>query len=232
MKISIIGLGYIGLPLAKILCQKNHIVSGTTTTPEKLSQDQMKTYLLSSPQIPGPEILNCDVLVLNIPPKEEHPEWFQKWDLSCTKKIIFVSSTSAPRHEILKKEEEWVKTQGIPWLILRPGGLLGNGRHPGRSLSGKKEIKGRLWKVNLIHADDVSGFIVTAIEKDLHSETIALVSDERHTKEEFYSEFCIRNGIPVPEFDQDDNSVGEVVSNDLMKKYYELKFPKMLGRSL
>lgn len=232
MKISIVGLGYIGLPLAKILCQKNHEVSGTTTSPGKLSQENIKAHLFSSPQIPGPEILNCDVLVLNIPPRDDHPAWFQRWDMSSTKKIIFVSSTSAPRNQILKEEEEWVKNSGIPWLIVRPGGLLGNGRHPGKSLSGRKGIKGRLSPVNLIHADDVNGFIVTAIEKNFQNEIISLVSDEHHTKEEFYSEFCIRNGIPVPEFDQDDHTVSEIVSNELMKKYYELKFPTMLGRSL
>ena len=73
---------------------------------------------------------------------------------------------------------------------------------------------------------------MTAIEKNFQNEIISLVSDEHHTKEEFYSEFCIRNGIPVPEFDQDDHTVSEIVSNELMKKYYELKFPTMLGRSL
>lgn len=232
MKISIVGLGYIGLPLAKILILKDHEVSGTTTSPEKLSQDKIKVHLLRSPEIPGPEILDCDVLILNVPPKEDQPEWFGNWNLGLTKKIIFVSSTSAPRNEILKKEEEWVKNSGIPWLIVRPGGLLGNGRHPGKTLSGRKGIKGRLSPVNLIHADDVSGFIVTAIEKNITGEIIHLVSDEHHTKEEFYSEFCIRNGIPVPEFDQNDLSKNEIVPNDSMKKYYQLKFPTMLGRSL
>lgn len=232
MKISIIGLGYIGLPLAKILSQKNHEVSGTTTTPGKLSQDNINVHLLSSPSVPGPELLQCDLLILNVPPRENQPQWFLQWDLSLTKKIIFVSSTSAPRNKILQEEEAWVKNSGIPWLILRPGGLLGNGRHPGNSLSGRAGIKGRLSPVNLIHADDVIGFILAAIEKDIQSETISLVSDEHHTKEEFYSEFCRRTGIPVPEFDPGDLTVSEIVSNDLMKKYYVLKFPRMLGRSL
>lgn len=231
MKISVVGLGYIGLPLAKTL-SSGHEVSGTTTSPEKLEQDKIKVHLLESPALPDNEILDCDVLVLNIPPSDTQPQWFRNWNLGKTKKIIFVSSTSAPRNETLQAEEAWVKELGIPWLIVRPGGLLGNGRHPGKSLSGRKGIKARLSPVNLIHADDVVGFIVTAIEKNLTGETISLVSDEHHTKEEFYSEFCRRNGLPLPEFDQNDLTVSEIVPNDSMKKHYALKFPTMLGTSL
>ena len=231
MKISVLGLGYIGLPLARNLSHR-YEVSGTTTTPQKMSQPGIDVHLLRAPDLPDSDLLDCDVLVLNIPPSENQPAWFSRWNLTKTKRIIFVSSTSAPRNDILQKEESWVKELGIPWLILRPGGLLGNGRHPGKSLSGRKGIKGRLSPVNLIHADDVVGFIVTGIEKNLSGETISLVSDEHHSKEEFYSEYCRRNGLPLPEFDQNDLSKAEIVPNDLMKKYYELKFPTMLGTSL
>lgn len=39
--------------------------------------------------------------------------------------------------------------------ILRLAGLVGPGRHAGRFLSGKKQVKGAHQSVNLVHLDDV-----------------------------------------------------------------------------
>lgn len=236
MKISICGLGYIGLPLAKALLERGHTVRGTTTTLEKLVNFPHSEIMIS-PGLPSPGITDCDVLVLNIPPFENQLEWFRKWDLSKTKKIIFVSSTSAlhgngRNSELLKAEETWIRSCGIPWVVVRPGGLLGNGRHPGKTLSGKSGIKGGKSPVNLIHADDVVGFITIVIEKNLTGENFDLVSDEHHTKEEFYSDFCRRMNLPLPQFDSSDKEPGIIISNEKMKRHYSLKFPTMLGKSL
>ncbi len=222
MKISICGLGHIGLPLAKTLRAAGHEVSGTKR--ESVPLEGIQVEKLNFPSTPSFAILECDVLVLNIPPFPGQEEWFLKWDLSKTEKIIFVSSTSVLREgrnsSTLKTEEAWVKNSGIPWLILRPGGLIGANRHPGKTLSGKKGIKGRLHPVNLIHHDDVINFIVIAVEKNLSFEEINLVSDEHRSKEEFYSEYCEKNGLPLPEFDLTDMSSGKIISGELMKKHY------------
>ncbi len=236
MKISICGLGYIGLPLAKLLTLAGHEVHGTTTTPEKLANFP-RSEILSSPALPSENILNCDILVLNIPPSENQLDWFRQWKLTHMKKIIFVSSTSAlhmkgRNSEVLRSEEEWIKSCGLPWVIVRPGGLIGNGRHPGKSLSGKIGVKGGKSPVNLIHADDVNGFISTVIQKNIANESFELVSDEHHTKEEFYSEACRRMNLPLPQFDPADKDPGVIISNEKMKRHYQLKFPTMLGKSL
>ncbi len=237
MRISILGLGYVGLPLALALRKRGHEVSGSTTTPEKLpllKAQGVSAFLLKSPELPS---LATDVLILNIPPSPGQLEWFMNWDLSQTKKILFVSSTSVHRtdgisSELLRKEEDWVKRTGIDYVIVRPGGLLGMGRHPGKSLSGRKEIKGRLHPVNLIHGEDVVGFLETVVTKDLRNESFDLVSDEHHTREEFYSDFCRRNSLPLPEFDKTDQSIGPIISNEKVKKHYVLHHPILIGRSL
>ncbi len=236
MKISICGLGYIGLPLAELLIGAGHEVHGTTTTLQKLI-DNPFAEILRSPSLPSENILNCDILVLNIPPSDGQLAWFKEWDLSLVKKIIFVSSTSAlhtdgRNSEVLRSEEAWIKACGLPWIIVRPGGLLGHGRHPGKSLSGKTGIKGGESPVNIIHADDVNGFICAVIEKKLENDSFELVSDEHHTKEEFYSEYCRRMNLPLPQFDSADKNPGVIISNEMMKRHYQLKFPTMLGKSL
>lgn len=222
MKISICGLGHVGLPLGLLLRTKGHQVSGTKR--EVVLTEGIQIEKLEYPNHPSEKILECDVLIVNIPPFEEQAGWFSSWDVSRTRKIIFVSSTSvlreSPHQKILMAEEDWVKSSGIPWLIVRPGGLIGENRHPGKYLSGKKGIKGRLHPVNIIHHDDVIAFISVAIEKNLTGLEINLVSDEHRSKEEYYSEYCRTNGLPLPEFDVSDMSTGKIISNELMKKYY------------
>ncbi len=235
MKVSICGLGYIGLPLAKSLATLGHEVHGTTRSKEKLKNFPLSEILLS-PDSPSANITKCDVLVLNIPPFEHQLEWFKTWDLTHVEKIIFISSTSVLHSngrsgDVLKSEEDWVRSCGLPWVVIRPGGLLGHGRHPGKYLAGKTGLKGGQSPVNLIHADDVVGFILTVIEKNLVSEDFDLVSDEHHTREEFYSDYCRRMDLPMPVFSPEEDT-GFIVSNEKIKIHYQLKFPTMLGKSL
>jgi nucleoside-diphosphate-sugar epimerase len=109
--ISIIGLGWLGEPLALHLLEKGHLVKGSTTSPEKLSGLQSKgieTALLKFN--PHPEgsgfrsLFETEVLFVNIPPRSRTvPEGFYGEQIkfvrelaiqSKIKKIIFVSSTS------------------------------------------------------------------------------------------------------------------------------------------
>ncbi|MCR9015051.1 NAD(P)-binding domain-containing protein [Aquiflexum gelatinilyticum] len=109
--ISIIGLGWLGEPLAWHLLEKGHLVKGSTTSPDKLSGLQSKgieTALLKFN--PHPEgigfrsLFETDVLFVNIPPRSKSvPEGFYAEQIkfvkelavqSKVKKIIFVSSTS------------------------------------------------------------------------------------------------------------------------------------------
>ncbi|MFL5783354.1 MAG: hypothetical protein ACJ76H_02015 [Bacteriovoracaceae bacterium] len=239
MNISIAGLGHLGLPLAKSLQNDRHHVVGTTTSSDKkiaLLRENISCEFLRSPDLPTKLITQCDWLVLNIPPFEGQLNWYQSWDLSETKRILFVSSTSVlregPNSVLLREEEEWIKSLSLSSTIVRPAGLIGSGRHPGKHLSGKAGIKGRLNPVNLIHTEDVVGLMRTIIQKEILGETIEAVSDEHHTKVEFYTEYCRRNNLPLPEFDLNDHSPGAIISNEKMKRYYQLKFPTMLGRSL
>jgi nucleoside-diphosphate-sugar epimerase len=110
-KISIIGLGWIGLPLAKLLQKETHTVIGSTTTAEKQRtlQDQgtdtIQFELIPYPQGKGfQELFNSEIMVINIPPRSrtvsgdfylEQIKFLRSMvDQSAIKKIIFVSSTS------------------------------------------------------------------------------------------------------------------------------------------
>lgn len=109
-KISIIGLGWIGLPLAQNLQKKGHTIVGSTTSLEK--QKILKAKGINAIQfelVPFPqgkgfqELFASEVLVINIPPRSrttdggfylEQLKFLRSMaDQSSIKKIIFVSST-------------------------------------------------------------------------------------------------------------------------------------------
>ena len=111
-KISILGCGWLGLPLAKSLISKGFSIKGSTTSEEKLSvlkEAGIEPFLISikSNKVVGEVskfLADSDILIIDIPPNlrqgntESFIEKMQQsipfLEQSTIKKIIFVSSTS------------------------------------------------------------------------------------------------------------------------------------------
>lgn len=112
MKISILGCGWLGFPLAQKLQKKGHRLKGSTTSSEKLGNlaaEGIQPYQISvsSEGISG-EILcflsETDVLIIDIPPGlRRNPETdfaggienlVKEVEKSGVKKLLFVSSTT------------------------------------------------------------------------------------------------------------------------------------------
>ncbi|HSP40576.1 MAG TPA: NAD(P)-binding domain-containing protein [Gillisia sp.] len=112
MNISVLGCGWLGLPLAKELLNNGHIIKGSTTTREKLQALTAEGIIpyeikLFEEGIQGDisSFLNeAEVLIINIPPglRKDSTENFiakigrlkEKIDRSSIRHLIFVSSTS------------------------------------------------------------------------------------------------------------------------------------------
>ncbi len=111
LTISILGCGWLGLPLGTFLYQKGYSVKGSTRDKQKIDsikESNIEPYLLTL----EPEIIcerkqnffNADVLVINIPPprREDVAEYHSAQIRSLieeivraeVKKVLFVSSTS------------------------------------------------------------------------------------------------------------------------------------------
>ncbi len=109
-KISILGCGWLGLPLAEFLISKGFSVKGSTTNYNKLSllsSRNIDPFLLElKPGIKGDrikEFFNSEILIIDIPPGGDdkvtyHPEQVKsildEVKGSFVSKIIFISSTS------------------------------------------------------------------------------------------------------------------------------------------
>lgn len=111
MKISIVGCGWLGLPLGSRLVQNGHEVLGSTTSIEKfqiIKNAGISPFLLKLDPMPMGENFNqlfqTDLLIVNIPPgrKTNTPAFYEEQikylryliDQHQVPKVIFISSTS------------------------------------------------------------------------------------------------------------------------------------------
>ncbi len=124
--VSVLGCGWFGLPLARRLVQAGFIVSGSTTTHEKINDLQdagIDPYLLDfKPGISAnkkPDLFfDTDVLVITIPPSIRSGQGSSRYRLmidnlmphiasSGCRHVIFISSTSvyADLNRVVKEED-------------------------------------------------------------------------------------------------------------------------------
>ncbi|QNF35092.1 SDR family oxidoreductase [Adhaeribacter swui] len=110
-RVSILGCGWLGLPLAEHLINLGYQVAGSTTTPEKLEtlrQKQIQPYLINlveeSSTADLTSFLNSDYLIISFPPRLRagHEKFYlpqiqrlyQAMQTSSVQYVLFVSSTS------------------------------------------------------------------------------------------------------------------------------------------
>jgi len=108
--ISVLGCGWYGLELAKKLVERDYIVSGSSTSTDKLTllkQFNINPFLVNfekEQETYEPDFFSCDVLLICIPPKRstgEQNSYTDKIrriaeiaDQSGVRQVIFISSTS------------------------------------------------------------------------------------------------------------------------------------------
>jgi nucleoside-diphosphate-sugar epimerase len=110
MQISILGCGWLGLPLAKALINDGHTVNGTTTTPQKLETLQgagINPFLIDMENydsaVAEAFLAGSELLIINIPPKAKSAtvSYPEKMRLLLpqiigmqVQKVLFIGSTS------------------------------------------------------------------------------------------------------------------------------------------
>lgn len=110
-KISILGCGWLGLPLAKSLLAKNHELKTSTTSPDKIENLKnlgLNPYLISVSDVIEGDVsrfLNdSEILIIDIPPNITNSEnddftakiknLIQEIEKSSVQNVLFVSATS------------------------------------------------------------------------------------------------------------------------------------------
>lgn len=251
--ISIIGIGWLGLPLAKVLISEGHHIKGTCQTDkkvERLRSQSMEAYRWQLGEDVHNELLGHPIYVLCLPPSQE--DFIKNFNKLCKQithkevRVIFTSSTGiypdedaiweerhliepkTPRQRTLLGAEELIKKHFDNYVILRLGGLVGPNRHPVKTLSGQKNLSSPHAPVNLIHQNDCLQIMATAVSLNSFQGVYNCVSDEHPSRLEYYTEMAKRYQLPVPEFESSDEELaGKIISNRKIKKdlNYEFLYP-------
>lgn len=262
-KISILGCGWLGQPLAEALVRKGFLVNGSTTSSAKLpvlEKLEINPFeiTLSANEILGnvASFLNgSDILIINIPPKLRRPEpedFVSKIknlipfvENSFIKHVLFVSSISVyadnnstvteltlPQPESESGRQLWETEQLLhantifDTTILRFGGLIGEDRHPIKSLAGRKNISNPDAPVNLIDQKDCIRIILTLLENDVWNETFNAVAPFHPTRKHYYTQCAAALQLPLPEFDESKPSFGKTIATEKIISVLKYTFEK------
>jgi nucleoside-diphosphate-sugar epimerase len=232
-----------------------HVKGSTTTADKLagLGKGGVEPFLIQADPAPRGERLdeffNSGILIITIPPrrKSNGAEFFirqmQEVESICrigsVRRVLFVSSTSvydalnrvvvendaSPLSYMVQAENVFRNSHELKTTVLRFGGLVGPGRHPGRFLSGK-EVQGGDEPVNIIHLTDCIRIIEAVIEKEKWGEVFNACADQHPSKREYYTHASMQLGMTLPFFGSNDSPF-KIVSNEHVKKElnYQFVFP-------
>jgi nucleoside-diphosphate-sugar epimerase len=164
------------------------------------------------------------------------------------KKVIYTSSTSvygfqkeniteksktSPMSNAAKKilmcEKKLLENHSFESCIVRLGGLIGPGRHPIYSLSGKQNLPNPKSPINLIHQIDAVGITLYLSENWNGNEIFNAVTQYHPTRKDYYMNISKIAKLAPPKFEKKGKIRGEISSSKLLKlTNYKFKVENLL----
>ena len=245
--ISILGSGWLGLPLAQHFIQAGHTVNASTTSEDRLADllsigAESCIIDIDSLTTTVQDFLHAAILIINIPSKNisGFRRLADEIEASEIDNVLFVSSTSVYRNvaktinesdtdsfsqsPLLEIEGLLRGCSSIRTTIVRFGGLIGYSRHPGRFFGSGRVVKNPEAPVNLIHRDDCIGIISQIVEQEVWGEVFNCCADTHPTKRDFYTQAAKSTGFPVPRFEDSSSISFKIISNKKVKQQLNYKF--------
>lgn len=250
--VSILGCGWLGKPLGSALANEGFMVNGSTTREDNVAAIQaagIKPFVLNVDSLSRNDarFFNADVLVISLPHRAragKADEYLRQIKTvtevvqgSKVKKIIQISTTSvypdlnrlvteedADEQNPIVQAEHVVRQSGIPATVLRFAGLFGPGRHPGKFLAGKTDVRGGEAPVNLIHLDDCLEIIRRIITQSIWNEVFNACANDHPTRREFYTKAAMDLRLEPPVFAEDSQADYKIVSNARLKAALDYTF--------
>jgi len=228
-EIMIAGAGWLGRPLAVALNHSHYDVTVLSRSDEQsafFNAQDISLLKLDYLQIEHSNI-NSEpnkTLIICIPPVPDYSSIINGLiSTLAPSHIIFSSATSVYSqtagevteasslggNPVLEEAEALIKNSGIPFCILRYGGLISEDRNPATHFSGKSNIPNGGAPVNLIHRDEIIELIGQVIEKNTYG-VFNVVYPNHPTRKEYYEKQCIKRGLLACEFTED--GTGKIVN--------------------
>ncbi|MGL1902440.1 MAG: hypothetical protein OCC49_09910 [Fibrobacterales bacterium] len=247
--ITIIGSGWLGLPLIIHCINKGYSVKATTTTPHRISEiteagAEGHLFNIESFDTLDPTLFHSHLLLINIPTKNSAA--FKRLipiiESSPIRSVLLISSTSvyvATNSTVTEEaptvsdaplviiEKYFTDSQVFDTTIVRFAGLVGPQRHPGKFFSSGKSISNPRAPVNIIHRDDCLGIIDTILMHNAWSETFNGCSESHPSKMDFYSAAAQQLNKPIPQtIPNSDAPFKKVDGSKITRTYgYQFKHP-------
>ena len=228
-EIVIAGAGWLGRPLARVLNESYKHVTVLSRSDEQFGFFKSQHIWLIKVDYSQIEqsIINSETnktLIICIPPVPNYSSVINGLIQAVNPThIVFSSSTSVYSatsgevtedstlggNPLLEEAETLIINSGVPYCILRFGGLIGEDRNPASHVSGKHNIPNGGAPVNLIHRAEIIEIITQVIDKNIHG-IFNVVYPSHPTRKEYYEKQCVQRSLPPCEFNSDGN--GKIVN--------------------
>ena len=244
-EISILGCGWLGMPLAFNLVNNGFIVNGSTTSIdkiEKIKSGNVNPFLIELNNLKNniTEFLSSDILIISIPTKniDDFKNLICQIEVSKVKKVLFISSTSvyANSNQIVT-EETAVKVSPLSEIellfksntsfrstIIRFGGLFGYDRKPVNFIPANKKMENPEGFINLIHRDDCIRIIEKVIKNDVWNETLNACADSHPNRRDFYTKEAFSFGLKTPMFNENSLSEYKIIDSAKLKSILDFSY--------
>ena len=244
-RITLIGCGWLGLPLGISLKNKAYTVFGSAQHPEKveyLTNLGLRGFLYSEDNLTNipSEAKQSAILIINFPPSKssDYAKQIQVLidQFSAKTHVIFTSSTSVYKdidgqvdeqgelnetHPVFLAEQSVINSNHA-YCIFRLAGLIDENRHPIKFLSGR-ETQNALGKVNLVHKNDVISAIQTQLSSIKWNTVYNVSSPEHPSRRDYYTKCADLRGLAHPIFTSN-GSDGKEISSEKMSKSLDFQF--------
>lgn len=243
-KVSILGCGWLGKPLAVSLLDDGFSLKGSTTSNDKLiilESLGIDSYLINITDFEELDaFLMSDILIIAITSKDidAFESLIQQIEGSTIQKVVFISSTSVypNTNSVVTEENETLNTplseieelflsnDFFETTILRFAGLFGDDRHPGNWFLKGKEIPQPNGFVNMIHQEDCIEIIHAIINQDCWNTILNACSNDHPTRREFYINAKKSQGLDAPIFEESTELKYKIISSQKLQEVLDYQF--------
>jgi len=244
-RISVLGCGWLGKPLAVSFVEDGFSVKGSTTSEDKidaLERLAIEPYLVNISEFEEfDQFLDADILVIAITSKDidGFENLIAQIQESSIQKVIFISSTSVyPRiNKVMTEEDEVVKHHPLVEIenlfrantffettIIRFAGLFGGERHPANWFKNGKKIPQPKGFVNMIHQEDCIEIIHEIISQNSWNQVFNACANHHPTRRDFYTIAKLSKDLEVPEFEENEMYQWKVISSKKIQEVLGYEF--------
>lgn len=135
-----------------------------------------------------------------------------------------VPKPNSPVGVQLLKAEKSILSCANRTSIIRLGGLVGNGRHPAKQLSGKENLPAPKAPTNLVHQLDVVSFLTAIIASGYWGHLFHCISPIHYPRKDFYTKECRDNNLPEPHFSDELDSQNKKVIDTKSNTLFDFKY--------